>query len=129
MDVVKICALCICVVFIAVQFKGGKAEYGIYLCTFLALLLLFASLARFAEVVERLEELKGYLGTQNLYLGTLVKVVVITYLSEFAGSLCKDAGYQSIAGQIEIFSKITILLLSVPVLVTLMETAVDFYGG
>lgn len=94
----------------------------------MALLLLFASLARLSEVVERLEELKQYLGAQNLYMGVLTKVVVITYISEFAGNLCKDAGYQSVAGQIEIFSKITILLLSVPVLVTLLETAVDFYG-
>lgn len=128
MDIVKICALCICVVFIAVQFKSTKTEYGIYLCTFMALLLLFASLARLSEVIGRLEELKQYLGTQNLYMGVLVKVVVITYISEFAGNLCRDAGYQSVAGQIEIFSKITILLLSVPVLVTLLETAVDFYG-
>lgn len=29
MDIVKICALCICVIFIAVQFKSTKTEYGI----------------------------------------------------------------------------------------------------
>ncbi|MFQ6961338.1 MAG: SpoIIIAC/SpoIIIAD family protein, partial [Clostridium sp.] len=41
-------------------------------------------------------------------------------------SVCKDAGYQSFAVQIEIFSKLTILSLGMPVLLALLETIREF---
>ena len=45
------------------------------------------------------------------YIGTLLKMVGITYAAEFSSGICKDAGYQTVASQIEIFSKLTILAL------------------
>lgn len=41
----------------------------------------------------------------------ILKMVGITYIAEFASGICKDAGYQTIAGQIETFAKLTILAL------------------
>ena len=49
-------------------------------------------------------------------------MVGITYIAEFASGICKDAGYQTIAGQIETFVKLTILALGMPVLTALLET-------
>ena len=47
------------------------------------------------------------------------------------GSLCQsghlsDAGYQAIAGQIEIFGKISILAISSPIILALVETIYSF---
>ena len=52
----------------------------------------------------------------------LQKMLGISYLSEFASSLCKDSGYSSLAGQIEFFGRISILSLSMPVVFSLLET-------
>ena len=60
------------------------------------------------------------------YVGTLVKMLGITYVAEFSSSICKDAGYQTIAQQIEIFGKLAILVLSMPVLLALLDTIKDF---
>ncbi len=60
------------------------------------------------------------------YLSTLLKMVGITYVGEFASSVCKDSGYQTIASQIELFSKLSILVLSVPVLTALLQTIQEF---
>ena len=60
------------------------------------------------------------------YISTLLKMMGVTYVAEFASGICKDSGYQTIAGQIEIFSKITILVLSMPILVALLKTIQDF---
>jgi len=50
----------------------------------------------------------------------------ITYVSELSSSICKDAGYQTIAGQIEIFGKLAVFMLSMPVLLTLLDTVRGF---
>ena len=43
--------------------------------------------------------------------------------------ICKDAGYGTLAGQIRIFSKLSILAVSMPVLIALLETMHGFLGA
>ena len=54
------------------------------------------------------------------------KMIGITYVAEFSASLCRDAGYQAVAGQIELFGKLSILVSSMPVLLALLETISQF---
>lgn len=67
-----------------------------------------------------------YLSIDTGYISTILKMIGITYIAEFCSSICKDAGYQTIAVQIEIFSKLTILALGMPVLLALLETIQEF---
>ena len=54
-------------------------------------------------------------------MSILLKMAGVTYVAEFASGICKDAGYQNIAVQIEIFTKLTILAIGMPVLLSLLE--------
>jgi stage III sporulation protein AD len=62
----------------------------------------------------------------TIYITTLIKIIGITYVAEFASGICKDAGYSAIAGQIEVFAKIAVMALSMPVLIALLETIDSF---
>ena len=53
-------------------------------------------------------------------------MVGIAYISEFSANLCKDAGYGGIASQIEMFGKLSILAMSLPVLTTLLTVIEEF---
>ena len=66
------------------------------------------------------------INVDNTYIMTLLKMLGVTYVAEFSSGICKDAGYQTIASQIEIFSKLTILVLSLPILVALLQTIQNF---
>ena len=57
----------------------------------------------------------------RVYLTTLLKITGVTYIAEFASGICKDAGYGSIANQIEIFGKLSILAMSMPIVLALLE--------
>ena len=63
------------------------------------------------------------------YIQTLLKIIGITYIAEFASDLCKDAGYQTVAGQIQIFGKLSVLTISIPILSALLQTIQTFLGG
>ena len=73
-----------------------------------------------------LREIQAMIRLNPVYLNTLLKMTGITYIAEFASGICKDAGYQTIAGQIETFAKLTILALGMPVLTALLETVREF---
>lgn len=73
-----------------------------------------------------LAQMKSYLPVDSSYLNTLLKMLGITYVGQFSAGICKDAGYSSIAGQIELFARLAVLAVSMPVLLALLETVHDF---
>lgn len=126
MDMIQIGLLGVAGVLLAVQFKSGKTEYGIYISVALSLIIFLSVLGQLEAVVSAVKAIGGYIRMDTAYIGTLIKMLGITYIAEFSAGICKDAGYQTIAAQIEIFGKLAILVLSLPVLMALLETIEAF---
>lgn len=55
-----------------------------------------------------------------------MKIIGITYIAEFASDICKDAGHAAIANQIQIFGKLSVLAVSMPIVLALLETINGF---
>lgn len=126
MDVVRVAVLAVAGVLLAVQFKSGKTEYGIYLGVALSILIFFQMLGKLDAVLTVIKTIGDFLPLDAVYIGTLLKMLGITYVAEFSASICQDAGYQTIARQIEIFGKISILVMSMPILLALLQTIQGF---
>lgn len=126
MDMVQIGLIGAAGALLAVQFKSGKAEYGIYISIALSLFLFFCVLEHLKTIIAAIRKLGDYIQMDQAYIGTLIKMMGITYIAEFSSGICKDAGYQTIAAQIEVFSKLTILAMGTPVLLALLETIQEF---
>ena len=77
-------------------------------------------------LIDTMRKIGSYINIDSIYISTLLKMLGITYVSELSSSICKDAGYQTIAGQIEIFGKLAVFMLSMPVLLTLLDTVRGF---
>ena len=112
----------IAAVLLAVWMKGVKAEYGIFVVIAAQLFFLFYGTGRLGEILDTVRQLEQYIKIRPVYLITLLKMTGITYSAEFASGICKDAGYASLGKQIEIFGKLTILAVSMPVLLALFGT-------
>ena len=72
------------------------------------------------------EKIRDYLGGAESYLSILLRVIGITYICEFSAGICKDAGYQSVAGQIEILGKLAVMFAGLPILFTVIEQIQSF---
>lgn len=126
MDVIQVAALAVAGVLLAVQFKSGKAEYGIYLGAALSILIFFQILGKLNVILEVIKTIGEFLPLNKIFAGTLLKMLGITYVAEFSASICQDAGYQTIARQIEILGKLTILVMSMQILLALLQTIREF---
>lgn len=126
MDVIQVAALAVAGVLLAVQFKSGKAEYGIYLGAALSILIFFQILGKLNVILEVIKTIGELLPLNKIFAGTLLKMLGITYVAEFSASICQDAGYQTIARQIEILGKLTILVMSMPILLAPLQTIREF---
>lgn len=126
MSMMQVGALGVAGALLAIQFKNGKAEYGIYISIALSILIFLAILSPLKIIIKTIQTIGNYINMDSAYIGTLLKMLGITYLAEFSSNICKDAGYQTIAGQIEVFGKLLILALGTPILLTLLDTIKGF---
>lgn len=119
---IKIALIGIAAVFAAIQFKNGKTEYGLLISIAACLLIFFFGIGKIDSILSVINRIQGYIGINKEYIQILLKIIGITYVSEFSASLCRDAGYGAIASQIEFVGKISILAVSLPILMALLDT-------
>lgn len=121
MTVVTIAVVGIVSILLAIQLKGVKGEYGTYLVVTAGFFIFFYGVGKLETILETIERIQQYIKINSVYLTTLMKMIGITYVAEFASGICKDAGYGAMGTQIEIFGKLSILAVSMPILLALME--------
>ena len=79
-----------------------------------------------AEPISLLFEKLGDNGVKTEYFKIALKAVGIAYITDFIADASRDAGQTSIASKAELAGKSAIFLLSVPVLMSVLETAIGF---
>lgn len=126
MSIISIGVIGVIGALLSIQFKSGKSEYGIYMSVAISILIFACIVDRLELFVKSVQQVSQYIKIDTSYIATILKMIGITYIGEFSSSVCKDAGYQTIAVQIELFSKLTILALGMPVLMALLDTIREF---
>lgn len=128
MEMVRIGILGVAGVMIALQFKTVKPEISLYIGFAVCIVIFTFSVNGMMQILSKMEELQKYISGSDSYFALLFKAVGITYISEFCASICKDAGYGAVAGQIEIFGKLTVLFMGMPVMMAVIENISSIVG-
>ena len=126
MSVVQAALLGLTAILFAAQLKPLKPEYAVYLVLAASIGIGFLGLAKLGVLLETLREIGNGIRIRHVYLTTLLRMAGIAYIAEFTSGICKDAGYQTIAGQIQIFGKLSVLAVSMPVLLALLDVIQNF---
>lgn len=121
MDIIKIAVLGIAGVLISIPLKKEKSEYSMFIAITVCICIFFYLLTKVDTILKFAVRMETLIPVDRKYVGMLIKMIGITYVAEFATNICKDAGYSAIASQIEIFAKLSILVVSVPVLGAFIE--------
>jgi stage III sporulation protein AD len=129
MTIVTIGIVGITTVLLSNQLKAVKNEYAVYLAAAAGSLIFFYGLTKMSVILDAMRRIRELVQINPVYLTTLLKMTGVTYISEFSAGICKDAGYGALAGQIEIFGKLSILALSMPIVLALLETLQGFFAG
>lgn len=113
-------------VLLAVQLKSVKSEYGVYLVMAAGVFIFLYGLGKMEVILDTLAQIRDSIQIESIYLDMLLRMIGIAYVAEFASGICKDAGYGALGSQIEIFGKLSILAVSMPVFGALLETVQSF---
>lgn len=125
---IKIAIIGVVAAVLAAWIKTIKAEYSLWIMLAVGIFLGLSVLTKVEVMIGELKFLQEYFSDYGSYIRLLIKIIGITYLSEFSSDLCRDAGAATLATQIELFGKLSILVLCMPILTALLET-IDYYLG
>ena len=126
MDIVKISMLGICGVMLGFILKGTRPEYVSLISMAIGLLILGLAVGKISYLFETLDRLRQSLPVDGNYIAALVKIIGITYIGQFSSAICRDAGHQAISAQIDLFCKLSVMVLSMPVLLAILDTISEF---
>ena len=121
---IKIACIGLMAVFLALKLKSVQPEYALLTGIAACIVLFGFSVSKLEVIFSGIDKIREYLSVNSAYIGIILKVIGIAYVSEFSANLCKDAGYGGIASQIEMFGKLSILV----ILTTLLTTIQEFMG-
>lgn len=125
---IKIAILGIVVALIALPFKVIKGEYSLYIGLAGCFMIFWFVVGKLEHVIRMMEEIGSLLPIEGEYIKLLIKMIGITYITEFSQDICKDAGFGAVANQIGIAGKITLLVLGIPVIQSLLSCLSQFGG-
>lgn len=112
----QVAVLGVVAVLIAQVIPKGKEVYAWVVVLVASLMILGMGVSRLQDMTELLQKLRDNLGSSGVYIRILLKMLGITYVAELSSNLCRDAGRQAVAGQIEFYAKILLFGMSLPVL-------------
>lgn len=122
MGMIQIGILGVAGTLMAIQLQKECKEYALIVGMVIAVVIFFQILNKVEFIIVSIQEIESVLHIDVKYIDVIMKMLGITYISEFASGICKDAGYGNISTQIEMFAKISILALSMPILMAILET-------
>lgn len=127
-EIVRVSVIAVLGVLVAIHFKGTKTEYSTYIGLALGLLVFGYAVNQLNILLKSFSWMRSLFEGADSYLTILIKVIGITYLCEFSASVCKDAGYSTVADQIEVLGKLSVMFAGLPILLAVIEQIQSYMG-
>lgn len=122
MDIIKIIGIGFIALIMTIILKEYKKEYAIYVVIICGVIILMYSLETISSIVNFLKEISKNKSFNTEFISCLLKITGISILTEYAVSICKDSGENSIASKIDLGGKVIIISMSIPIIGTTLES-------
>lgn len=124
-EIIKIVGIGLVALVIVIILKQYRPEYTIYVSIIAGVLILTLTMSKISGIINLLKSISDKTYINKQFLGILLKITGIAIITEFAVSICTDAGEKAIASKIEIGSKVIIIAMSIPIISSLLELIVE----
>lgn len=116
-------ALCIITALLALTLRGQRPEFAMLLSLGCGIFVLLALMGQMKEIITGLEKIMSGLSEESDLTAIILKSLGICIVAELGSQCCRDAGEAAIAAKVELVAKAALVLMSMPVFTSLMETA------
>lgn len=124
MEIIQIAGIGLITTFLALIIKEQKPAFAFLLSLFTGIIIFLFLIGKISEVIRVLQNLAEQTSINMVFLKTILKIIGIAYIAEFAAQIVKDAGESAMASKIELAGKILILFMAIPIITVIIETVI-----
>ncbi len=121
MEIIKIIGVGIATTIAYLVVKQVKNDFAIFILLAGSILILVMIVGEVTNVVSYFDDIIERTGIDKTIYFTILKILGVGYLTEFAANMCSDASASSIGNKIILGGKIAILCLALPIITSLIE--------
>ncbi|ADG82574.1 stage III sporulation protein AD [Thermincola potens] len=118
----KVVGLGIAATVIIVVIKQQRPEFAVQLSLLVGIMFFTFITGKVNTVVSVFNQLAQRANINMYYMGTVLKIIGIAYVSEFGAQICRDAGEGAIASKIEFVAKVLIMVMAIPIIIAVFDT-------
>lgn len=122
MEILKYVGFALIVLFLYLMLNEQKKSITSLLLLAAGGILLLALIGPLNEIITFINTIADKANINTVYIGIVLKILAIAYLTSFCSEICKDAGVSSIGSKVELAGKILILALAVPILMAVLDS-------
>ncbi|MBL5766026.1 stage III sporulation protein AD [Heyndrickxia sporothermodurans] len=121
----KIVGIALITTFLALIIKEQKPNFAFLLVLFVGCGIFIFLVDQVYAIIQMVERIAANANVNTIYVKTILKIIGIAYIAEFASHISKDAGQGTMAAKVELAGKILILAMAIPILTVLIETVIN----
>ena len=121
MDIIKVAGIGLAAAALAITVKNQRPELGFQISVAGGVVILMIVCSSLTPVLNLFQELTKSAGMDKFYVGVVLKIIGISYVSDMVSELCRDAGEEAIASKVELAGKVGILLVATPLFGMLLK--------
>lgn len=118
-----ICAVGITTAVAAAGLKKYCPEISVMAAIAGGIIILVSVLSKISPLIGEINELISLSGLDPQYAEILLKTIGVCMIGKFTSEFCNDNGYSSLGSKVEFASKISVILISLPLYQTILSTA------
>lgn len=103
-------------------------EYALLTAVASGCVILLLIIISFSGLISEIKSIFSSSGLDDGILKTVLKGLGVCYLTSFATDVCRDFGQTSLGAKVELAGKVTIVLLTLPLIKMIIRTATELIG-
>lgn len=125
MEIISIAALALIAVILLTILRQERPELALALSILVGVLIFFSVISKIGMVVSTMGSIANRAEVGTLHLSTLLRIVGVAYITEFAAQICRDANEGAVASKVELAGKVIIMVLAIPVVLVILDTVLN----
>jgi stage III sporulation protein AD len=128
-EIAQIVGLALLTTILLMILRQEKPVMAVILSIVFSITIFILMMSKMASIISVMQELTNRVEINYFFLATVLKILGVAYLGEFAAAICQDAGEQAVARKVEFASKIIIAVMALPIMIAILETLIDLMPG
>ncbi len=129
MDIARLVGLALVTTVLLLFLRQEKPQMAVLLSITFGVVVFFMIIGKLSFVIEAVAQVARRAEVNFFFLSTVLKILGVAYLAEFASAVCRDAGEQAVAQKVEFAAKVIIAVLALPILIAILESLMEMMPG